>query len=107
MSMGDVLRVNRRPDTQSLLPLSAIPVATAPNLADLPPSTQAKVRYESDTGTVTIHAPLTREDAQALRDVMVSPSDKSAVEGYWQDEREVGTAQSCWINTHSRFDFLN
>jgi type III restriction enzyme len=34
---------------------------------------------------------LTRDDAQALRDMLPSATDRAAVETYWQDEREVGT----------------
>ncbi|ADB14956.1 type III restriction protein res subunit [Pirellula staleyi DSM 6068] len=92
VSMGDVLRVHRRPEGQSLLPLSAIPVSAAPNLAQLPATVQAKVHYEPASGTIKIHEPLTRDDAQALRDVLASPADRTAVETYWQEEREVGTA---------------
>jgi len=92
VSMGDVLRVHRRPEGQSLLPLSTIPVSAAPNLAGLPATVQAKVRYEPESGSIKVHQPLTRDDAQALRDVLASPADRTAVETYWQEEREVGTA---------------
>lgn len=92
VSMADVLRVHRRPEGRSLLPLSTIPVSAAPNLAQLPAAVQAKVRYEPESGTIKVHQPLTRDDAQALRDVLASPADRTAVETYWQEEREVGTA---------------
>jgi type III restriction enzyme len=92
VSMGDVLRVHRRPAEQALLPLSSIPVSAAPHLARLPAAVQAKVRYEAATGTINVHQPLTRDDAQALRDVLATPADRTAVENYWQEEREVGTA---------------
>lgn len=92
VSMGDVLRVHRRPEGQSLLPLSTIPVSAAPNLAELPAAVAAKVQYEPATGTIKVHQPLTRDDAQALRDALTAPADRTAVETYWQEEREVGTA---------------
>jgi type III restriction enzyme len=92
VSMGDVLRVHRRPEGQSLLPLSTIPVSAAPNLAQLPAAVRGKVRYENASGTIKIHQPLTRDDAQALRDSLAAPADRTAVETYWQEEREVGTA---------------
>lgn len=92
VSMADVLRVHRRPEGQALLPLSTIPVSAPPNLAGLPAAVQAKVRYEPASRTIKIHEPLTRDDTQALRDVLASPADRTAVETYWQDERGVGTA---------------
>jgi type III restriction enzyme len=92
VSMGDVLRVHRRPEGQAMLPLSTILVSAAPNLAQLPADVQAKVRYEPASGAIKIHQSLTRDDAQALRDALESPADRTAVETYWQEEREVGTA---------------
>jgi type III restriction enzyme len=90
-SVGDVLRVHRRPDSQSRLSLSAIPVSEPPKLGQLPATVQAKVRYEAASGTIRIREPLTRDDAQALRDVLTTTADRTAVETYWQDERAVGT----------------
>lgn len=92
VSMADVLRVHRRPDGQSLLPFSTISVSTAPNLDQLPAAVREKLRYESTSRTIKIHKPLTRTDTQALRDTLTSPEDRAAVENYWQEEREVGTA---------------
>lgn len=91
-SMGDVLRVHRRADGEVFLPLSAIPVSAAPNLAQLPPALQAKLRYEPESGTIKVHRPLSRDDAQSLREVVATEADRAAVESYWQEEREVGTA---------------
>lgn len=90
-SVADVLRVHRSAPEQPLLPLSAIPVSAPPNLATLPPTVQAKVRYEPASGLIQVHQPLTRDDAQALRNALDSPADRAAVEEYWQEEREVGT----------------
>ena len=91
-SMADVLRVHRQQESQPLLPLSTIRVSAAPNMAQLPPTVQAKVRYEASSGTIQVHQPLTRDDAQTLRDALDTPADRAAVENYWQEEREVGTA---------------
>ena len=92
VSVGDALRIHRRVDGQQYLPLSAIPVSVAPPLGQLPPSVQSKIRYEASTGTIKVHQPLTRDETQALREVMSSPQDRAAVESYWREEREVGTA---------------
>jgi type III restriction enzyme len=52
---------------------------------------QAKVRYDTQTNTIRVLQPLTRNETQALRDTLTLPEDRAAVETYWQDEREVGT----------------
>jgi len=92
VSVGDFLRVHCRPEGRSLLPLSCIPVSAAPNLAQLPAAVYAKVSYEPESGTIKVHQPLTRDDAKALRDSLAARADRAAVETYWQEEREVGTA---------------
>lgn len=92
VSIGDALRIHRRPEGQSFLPLSTIAVSASPNLPQLPPAVRAKVRYEEASRSIKIHQPLTRDDAKALRDAFTSPADRAAVENYWQEEREVGTA---------------
>ncbi len=91
-SIGDVLRVHRRVDGQALLPLSSIAVSAVPNMAQVPAAVQAKVRYDARSGTINVQQPLTRDEAQALRDALNSPTDRAALESYWQDEREVGSA---------------
>lgn len=90
-SMADVLRVHRPFAGQPLLPLSSIPVSQPPDLAALPPDVQAKLTYDSPSGRIQIRKPLTRNDAQLLRDALPEPQDRGAVEDYWQEEREVGT----------------
>jgi type III restriction enzyme len=89
-SIGDVLRVHRQPEGQPYLPFSTIAVSVAPNLGRLPASMQAKLRYEPESGTIKIHQPLTRDETQSLRDAL-PPTDRDAVEAYWNEEREVGT----------------
>lgn len=91
VTVADVLRVHRRMDDSPSLPFTAIPVSAPPNLSKLTPEVKAKVSYEPDTKTITVHQPLTRDDAQALRDVLPVAADKAAVETFWQEEREVGT----------------
>ena len=91
VTVADVLRVHRRMDDTPSLPFTAIPVSAPPNLSKLTPEVKAKVSYEPDTKTITVHQPLTRDDAQALRDVLPAAGDKAAVETFWQEEREVGT----------------
>jgi type III restriction enzyme len=91
VSVGDVLRVHLRMESQPTLFYSSIPVTAPPDLSRLAPTIQAKVRYEPESRTITVHRPLTRDDAQALRDALPAPADKTAVENYWQEEREVGT----------------
>lgn len=90
-SIADVLRIHRQQEVQPLLALSSITVSNPPNIAQLPPSVQSKVRYDAAAGKIQIHEPLTRTDAQALRDTLDEPEDRAAVEEYWQEEREVGT----------------
>ncbi len=91
-SVKDVFRVHRQADTRPSLPFTAIPVSAPPNLSDLPPTIQAKLSYEPEWQTITVHTPLTRDDAQSLRDVLPLIVDKAAVETYWQEERDIGTA---------------
>ncbi len=91
VTVADVLRVHRRMDGQPTLPFTAIPVSAPPNLSALAPEVRAKVSYKPDSGTITVHQTLTRDDAQALRDALPALADKSAVETFWQEEREVGT----------------
>lgn len=91
-SVNDVLRVRRRSDSQVYLPFTSISVSTPPDLSQLPATVQSKVRYEPTTSSIKVHQPLTREDSQALRDSLKTPGDKAAVEEYWANEREVGTA---------------
>lgn len=90
VSMGDVLRVHRQPEGQLLLPLTTIPVTAPPKIAELPAVIRDKLHFEPDSGTIKVNQPLTREEAQSLREV-VAESDRNAVETYWQEEREVGT----------------
>ncbi len=90
-SVGDALRAQRRTELQTTLPLSSIPVSAPPNISGLPAAVQAKVRYEPTSRSIKIHQPLTRDDALALRGALDAPADRSAVEDFWQDEREVGT----------------
>jgi type III restriction enzyme len=91
VSVGDVLRVHRRLEHQRTLFYSSIPMSAPPDLSNLAPTIQAKVKYEPESRTIKVHQPLTRDDAQALRDALPTPTDKAAVETYWQEEREVGT----------------
>lgn len=91
-SIGDVLRVHRTMEDRASLPFTAIPVSQSPNLSTLPNTVQAKLTYEPERRAITVHQPLTRDEAQALRDVVAPPADKEAVERYWQEEHEVGTA---------------
>lgn len=90
-SIGDVLRVHRMVGDGPTLPFTAIPVTATPNLTALPNTVQAKLTYEPERRAITVHQPLTRDEAQALRDALPAATDKAAVETYWQQEREVGT----------------
>lgn len=92
VSIGDALRIHRKVDGQQFLPLSSIPVSGPPDISALPPAVQVKVKYDATSGTIKVHQPLTRDDAQALRDLVPTDADRVAVETYWQEEREVGTA---------------
>ncbi len=92
VSVGDVLRVRQRLETSPALFFSSIPVSSPPDLTTLPTEIQGKLDYEAESRTITVRQPLTRDDAQALRDVLPTPEDRAAVETYWQEERAVGTA---------------
>lgn len=91
-SVGDAFRVRQHVDTQSRLPVSVIPVSASPDLAQLPLAVRNKVKFDAGSRTLHVHEPLTREEAVALRDSLVTLMDRAAVEQYWQSERSVGTA---------------
>jgi len=91
VTVGDALRVHRQTDRQPLLALSSIAVSGPPNASRLSPAVREKVRFDQATKTIRVHAPLTRDEAVTLRDALPSEADRTAVENYWQAEREVGT----------------
>ena len=91
-SVNDAFRIRRHADPQGRLPIAAIPVSAPPNLATLTPALREQVEYDGESGNVLLRAPLTREEAVALRDTMTTLTDQAAVEEYWQREREIGTA---------------
>lgn len=92
VSISDVLRVQQRLESQPTLFYSSIPVSAPPDLTELATAVQTKLAYEPESQTILVRQPLTRDDALALRDALPAPADKWAVESYWQEEREVGTA---------------
>jgi len=91
-SVGDAFRVHRQVEAQGRLPVSAIPVSAPVAAEALPPAVRGKVEYDAGSGTLHVRAPLTREEAVALRDSLPTLTDRAAVEEYWQSERAVGTA---------------
>ncbi len=101
VSMEDVLRVHRQTEGQGLLPLTTIPVSTPPRPEKLPPQVSGKIRYDAESSRINVHHKLTRDEAQSLRDAFESTVDQAAVETYWQEEREVGTAPKS-LNEYAR-----
>ena len=91
-TVGDALRVHSHFDAQGLLPVSAIPVSSLPDVAQLPPAMRGKVEYDAGSGMLHVREQLTREETVALRDSMGTLTDQAAVEQYWKSERAVGTA---------------
>jgi len=106
-SVADVFRVRQRLETARVLFFSEIPVTAKPDLSALAPTVQAKVRFEPESSVIQVHQPLSRDDAQALRDALPSPADRAAVESYWQQEREVGTTPKLLDQYASRFAYRN
>lgn len=91
-TVGDAFRVHRRAEAQGRLPVASIRVSEPVKVGDLPDDVRAKVDYDSESGTLHVRVPLTREEAVTLRDSLGTLTDRAAVEEYWQSERGVGTA---------------
>jgi type III restriction enzyme len=91
-SVGDAFRVHRHADGQGLLPVATIPVSEPVDVEQLPESVRGKIRYDAGSETLHVHEALSREETTILRDSLVIPTDKAAVEEYWKSERAVGTA---------------
>lgn len=90
-TVNDAFRVNRQV-VQGTLPVATIPVSVSVKTSELPAGLREKVEYDVETKTLQVHAPLTRDETQQLRDSLATPEDREAVEQYWQTERGVGTA---------------
>ncbi len=80
-------------------PLSSIPVSAPPDLSSAPLFSRTIAGQGASTnrtsGTIIrFDQPLTRDDAQSCCGMLVAGGRgcKTAVENYWQEEREVGTA---------------
>ena len=91
-SVADAFRVHQLVEPQGLLPVATIPVSAPPDASQLPPAVRAKVNYDAGSGTLHVREPLNREETMALRDSLGTPTDRAAVEQFWQETRGVGTA---------------
>lgn len=91
-SVADAFRVTRAGNGQGTLPVGGIPMMQPPAVDTLPDSVRLKVEYDEGASVLRVHTPLSREEAQAVRDVTQTLPDREAVESYWLREREVGTA---------------
>lgn len=90
-SAEEALRVAAT-QTQERLGLGRIPLSAAPAPGSLPPDLAQKTRYDEATKTLVLTDLLDRHEIQSLCESLTEPTDREAVETYWQRERPVGIA---------------
>ena len=91
-SVSDAFRVHRHVDSaRAAGSCDDSRFGNRPTAEQLPPAVRDKVEYDAGSGTLHVREPLTREETVALRDSLEAPTDRAAVEEYWQAERGVGT----------------
>ncbi len=90
-SADEALRVTAT-QTQELLGLGRIPLSAAPAPGSLPTELAQKTRYDEVSKTLVLTDLLDRHDVQTLCESLTEPSDRAAVEAYWQHERPIGIA---------------
>lgn len=91
-TVDDAFRVHRNSDPRGRLSVASIPISEPIDVAELPADVRNLVEYDADSELLHIRKPLTREQTTSLRDAIKPGTDQTAVEAYWQRERQVGTA---------------